>query len=98
MHDPTSGVIAVLRRYAREPVVGMVGPVTLGQLGIDLLDIPMICLDLEDAFGVDLDAGKLQEAATAADLAALVTASLAARAAPRPAVKRRRSSWMSTAA
>ncbi len=54
MHDLTSGSIAILRKYMRDPVASVGRRSALGDLGIDDLDLPMICLDLEDAYGVQI--------------------------------------------
>ena len=94
MHDLTFGSIAILRKYMRDPVA-RVGPGSaLGDLGIDDLDLPMICLDLEDAYGVQLVLE--DDAETVADLVACLVASLAMKTLPRPRRPRSRGGWMST--
>ena len=55
MHDWTPRVIAILRNYMRDPTAGVAGSMALNDLAIDLLDLPLIYLDLEDAFDVDID-------------------------------------------
>ena len=57
MHDLTSGLIAILRKYMRDPGASVGGTSVLADLGIDDLDLPMICLDLEDAYGVHIGRG-----------------------------------------
>ena len=54
MHDLTTGSIAILRKYMRDPAASVGSTTTLDELGIDDLDLPMICLDLEDAYGMQI--------------------------------------------
>jgi hypothetical protein len=99
MSDLTPRVFAILRKYMRDPNAAVAGPMGLTELEIDLLDLPLIYLDLEDAFDVDVGQGDgLEQPATVDDLIARVAARLAARAMPRPRLARRKSSWMSTGA
>ena len=94
MHDLTSGSIAILRKYMRDPAASVGSSTTLGELGIDDLDLPMICLDLEDAYGaqVALDG----DVETIRDLVTCLLASLAVKKLPRPPRPRSRGGWMST--
>jgi acyl carrier protein len=99
MHDMTPRVIAILRNYMRDPTAGVAGSMALNDLAIDLLDLPLIYLDLEDAFDVDIDrADELEQSATVDDVVARVAARLAAKALPRPRIARRKVGWMSTGA
>jgi hypothetical protein len=93
MQDFTSGLIAVLRKYTGDTTAPVGALTPLSELGIDDLDVPMICLDIEDLYGVQISGGD-----TLVDLTARVIAGLAAKAQPRTRQVRRKSSWMSTAA
>ena len=97
MHDWTPRVIAILRNYMRDPTAGVAGSMALNDLAIDLLDLPLIYLDLEDAFDVDIDlADELEQSATVHAVIARIAARLAAKALPRPRIVRRKGGWMST--
>jgi acyl carrier protein len=96
MHDLTSVLIAILRKYMREPTASVGPGTTLGELGIDDLDLPMICLDLEDAYGMQV--ALEDDVETVGDLLARVVAGLAAKTLPRPRRPRSRGGWMSTGA
>ena len=97
MHDMTPRVIAILRNYMRDPTAGVAGSMALNDLAIDLLDLPLIYLDPEDAFDVDIDlADELEQSATVDAVIACIAARLAAKALPRPRILRPRGGWMST--
>lgn len=99
MHDLSPGLIAILRKFMRDPAASVGRSTTLRELDIDLLDVPMICLDVEDAFDVQIGhADELEEFATVDDLVARVTSCLAAKALPRTRIPRRKGNWMSTGA
>ena len=97
MHDLTSGLISILRKYMRDPGVGVGHATVLADLAIDELDLPMICLDVEDVFDVQIGHGdELKELATVDDLVARVASCLAAKALPRVRIPRRKGNWLST--
>ena len=96
MQDITSRLIAILRHYMRDPAMRVDASTVLDEIGIDALDLPMICLDLEDAYGLQIVLEDDPE--TVGDLAARVVAGLAAKALPRQLRPRRKSSWASTTA
>jgi acyl carrier protein len=99
MPDLTPELIAVLQKYMRDPAATVVGSMALSELEIDLLDLPMICLDVEDAFDVQIGQGEeLVELATVDELVARVALRLAAKALPRVRIPRRRGNWISTGA
>ena len=99
MHDLTPVLIAVLQKYMRDPAARVVGSMALSELEIDLLDLPMICLDVEDVFDVQIGHGdELKELATVDELVARVALRLAAKALPRVRIPRRRGNWISTGA
>lgn len=97
MHDPAPNLTAILRKYMRDASRPVPGAAVLTDLGIHHLDVPLICLDIEDAFDVSIGLGEdLDELTTVADLAARLAGARAARSAPRASPVRRKSSWMST--
>jgi hypothetical protein len=99
MPDLAPRLLAILGKYMRDPDAAVAGAMTLTALQIDLLDLPLIYLDVEDAFDIDVGQGDgLEQPATVDDLVARVAARLAARAMPRPRLPRRKSNWMSTGA
>ena len=102
MQDLTPALIAIVQKYMRDPSTYVAGSTTLSQLEIDLLDLPMICLDIEDAFDVEIQSGDdIDGVTTVQCLAANVAARVAAKAlAPRPrsTVPRSTGSWLSTGA
>jgi acyl carrier protein len=97
MHDLIPGLIAILRKYMHDPAANVSGSTTLSELAIDCLDFPMICIDIEDAYDVQIDqGGDLDEFATVDELFARLASGLAAKAVPRPRTPRRKGNWMST--
>lgn len=94
MQDLTSGSIAILRKYMRDPAASVGQSTTLSELGIDDLDLPMVCLDLEDAYGMQIAIEDDLE--TVGDLVACLVAALAKKSLPRPRRPRSRGGWMST--
>ncbi len=101
MSDPTLRVIAILKNYMRDPAHPVGSATKLTELDIDLLDLPMISLDVEDAFGVDVrHDDDIESFATVQALVACVAARLEAKASEprRPSVPRKKSNWMSTGA
>jgi acyl carrier protein len=99
MPDLTARLIAILRKYMRDPNAAVSGTTTLDELDIDNLDLPMICLDVEEAYDVTIGYGDdLDGLATVGDVAARLAERLAAKAVPRLRAPRRRSSWISTSA
>jgi acyl carrier protein len=97
--DKLPRIIEVLRRYAGDPRRPVTPATALEALGIDDLDLAMLCLDIEDAFDVSLAlGGTFNGILTVADLGAVVDASLLAKARSHQRPRRRRGGWMSTAA
>lgn len=102
MQDLTPRIIAILQKYMRDPAARVGSSTTLAELEIDLLDLPMILLDLEDAF--DLQVGhddEIDGSATVDRLAACVASRLEAEALQprrRTTVPRSKGSWISTGA
>lgn len=100
MQDPTAKLIDILARYASGACHHIGNATDLASLDIDELDIPMIFLDLEDAFDVGIVPGIGFDGLTSVgDLLVMVQAALDARHQPRqPAAPRKKSNWMSTSA
>jgi acyl carrier protein len=99
MHDLTTGLISILRKYMRDPGAAVGHATALADLAIDDLDLPMICLDIEDAYGVHIGHGdELGALETVGDLSARLVARLAAKQLPRLRRPRPRTGWMSTGA
>ncbi len=99
MPDLTPELTAILRKYMRDPGAPVGRSTRLSEIEIDQLDLPVICLDVEDAFDVQIDYGnELEDLATVDDLVARLAAALAAKALPRIRVPRRKGNWLSTGA
>ncbi|MEQ1577699.1 MAG: acyl carrier protein [Hyphomicrobium sp.] len=102
MKELTSGIEVVVQKYMRDPTARITSSTTLSDLEIDLLDLPMIFLDIEDAFDVQVEYGDdVETIETVQDLVTCVAACLAAKALqphPRSSVPRSKRSWLSTAA
>ena len=97
MYDLTPRLITVLQKYMRDPAASVGRSTTLSELQIDHLDLPLICLDVEDVFDVQIGHGdELKELATVDDLVARVASCLAAKAMPRVRIPRRKGNWLST--
>lgn len=100
MQELTAKLIAILAKYVRDPATGIASATTLADLDIDLLDIPMIFLDVEDMFDVQVQFGTgFEDLVTVGDLIAAVHAGIEARQQPRQrTTPRKKSNWMSTSA
>ncbi len=102
MPDLTPRLIAILKKYMRDPAARVAGPTTLPELEIDLLDLPMIVLDIEDAFDLHIgDDDEIDGSITVDRLAVCVASLLAAKSSqPRrqTTVPRSKSTWISTGA
>jgi hypothetical protein len=81
----------------RDPAASVGRSTTLRELAIDHLDLPMICLDVEDAFDVHMgNAVQIEDLATVDDLVGVVASCLEEKAKPRVRTPRRKGGWMST--
>ena len=99
MHIQAQVLIAILQKYVRDQNASFGRSASLSELGIDPLDLPLICLDVEDAFDVQIGHGdELRQLATVDDLIARVASCLAAKALPRVRMPRPKKNWMSTGA
>lgn len=101
MIDPTQNIVKILRQHARGFQKPIVGSTRLSDLEIDLLDLPLLILDLEDAFHVCIRHEEYERIGTVRELAACVVTNVqksvreARQLALAPRVKR---NWMSTGA
>jgi acyl carrier protein len=100
MQNVTGQLIAILARYVRNTAVAITSETTLADLDIDLLDIPMIFLDVEDQFDVQVEcATGFEDLVTVGDMIAAVLAGIEAKQQPRQrTTPRKKSNWMSTSA
>jgi acyl carrier protein len=102
MQDVTPRLIAILQKYMSNPVARVGSRTTLSELEIDRLDLPMIFLDVEDVFGVQIDSNdQIEDLATIGCLVSCVASALEAKTlqpALRTSVPRKRGTWMSTGA
>lgn len=102
MQELTPRIIGILQKYMRDPAAAVAPSTALSDLEIDLLDLPMIALDIEDAFNVYIPhQDEAEHFATVSGLIACVAAHLEAKASqPRirkPAPRSKRG-WMTAAA
>lgn len=101
MIDPTQSIVNILRQHTPAVRGSIVGSTQLSDLGIDLLDLPLLILDLEDAFHICIRHDEYERVATVRELAACVVINLqrnvreVRQLAQTPRVKR---TWMSTGA
>ena len=98
MTNPTAKIAAILASYTRDATVVIGSATTLAQLDIDVMDLPMIFLDIEDAFNVQIQYDEaVEDVASVEALVNAVTARLAAKAS-QPRIARVKSNWCSTRA
>lgn len=101
MIDPTQNIVNILCRHTTALRGPIVGSAQLSDLGIDLLDLPMVILDLEDAFQICIRYDEYEQVETVRELAACVVSNVqrsvreARKLATTARVKR---PWMSTGA
>jgi len=100
MNDLMPKTILILRTYMRDPAARVDGATTLAALEIDRLDLPMVVLDIEDAFDIHLGYDEdIEDCVTVADLVANLGARRDAKLAEhriRAAAPRVRRTWLST--
>ncbi|MBK9079046.1 MAG: hypothetical protein WBP38_02670 [Hyphomicrobium sp.] len=94
-------IMTILQKYMLEPHTAISATTALRDLAIDGLDLPMIVLDIEDEFEVQIAyCDETDQTLTVGRLIALVAVGLAAKReqAMRPAARRPKRTWMSTGA
>lgn len=100
MTDLMPRTIHILRRYMRDPEACVDGATTLSALEIDRLDLPMVVLDIEDAFDIHLGYDEdIEDCVTVADLVANLGARREAKLAEhriRASAPRVKRTWLST--
>lgn len=98
METLPSALIAILAKYTTVEALGISGSTKFSELGLDDLDLPMVFLDVEDAFDVQIEFDDgIEDVTTVASLTAFVATRIAAKAsAPRRTpVPRPARGWMS---
>jgi acyl carrier protein len=99
MPDLTSKLVAILKQYACDQADRITGCTKLSDLEIDLLDLPMIILDIEDLFDIHVRYDdRVEGIATLDDLVACVASHIEVKASPCPRLPRAKRAWMSTGA
>jgi acyl carrier protein len=102
MPELTPRIVAILKSYMREPTARVDSRTTLSELWIDRLDLPMIFLDIEDIFDVQLNYhDEIEGLATIGSLVDCVASAVAAKAEQRDrrrSTPRKKGNWMSTGA
>jgi acyl carrier protein len=100
MQDPTARIIAILKQYTRDLGFPVASWTRFAELGIDRLDLPLIVLDIEDAFAIQIGYDQQMDGfASVGDLIACVRAHLAMKGTRvRSSAPRSKRPWMSKAA
>lgn len=101
MIDPTQAIVKILFQHTAERLTPIVGSTQLGDLGIDLLDLPLVVLDLEDAFQICIRYDEYSQVETVRELAACVLSIMqksVSEVRQMTATPRTKRSWTSTVA
>jgi acyl carrier protein len=102
MQELTPRIITILQKYMSNPTARVGRRTMLSELEIDRLDLPMIFLDVEDVFDVQIDYhDEIEDLATIGCLVSCVASGVEAKASQphsRRSVPRRSGTWMSTGA
>ena len=100
MQDPTSRITTILTQYTRDLGYPIASWTRFSDLGIDRLDLPMIVLDIEDSFAIQIRYDEEMDGfASVGDLISCVKAHLASKGlGARPSAPRSKRPWMSKAA
>ena len=98
MENLPSALIAILARYTTADTRGISGSTAFSDLGLDDLDLPMVFLDVEDSFDVQIEFVEgIEDVTTVASLTAFVATRIAAKSLVprRTSVPRPTRGWMS---
>jgi acyl carrier protein len=102
MPELTPTIVAILKKYMRDPSTWVDSRTRLSELWIDQLDLPMIFLDVEDIFDVQIDYHDgIKSMTTVGNLVDCLASALAAKALQshlRRSNPRKKGNWMSTGA
>jgi acyl carrier protein len=98
MQDLTPHIIAILPKYMRDPSACVERTTALSDLEIDDLDLPMLVLDIEDIFSIEIQYDDEIEGITTVQSLADFLAARVAPARPRSSVPRSTRGWLSTGA
>ncbi|MDX2202658.1 MAG: hypothetical protein NW223_07905 [Hyphomicrobiaceae bacterium] len=79
MRDATALLASLTARYAANGAAPAPAA-TLASAGVDTLDLPMLTLDIEDAFGIEIAEDAIGAGMTLAAIARMVEAEVAAHA------------------
>ncbi len=79
MRDTAAKLASLMGRYATTATLPAPA-LPMAALGIDALDLPILLLDIEDAFGIEIGEEAITEDMTLADIAAAVDAEVEASA------------------
>jgi acyl carrier protein len=99
--DVQARVVGLLKQYISDPMAAVGSCTTFSDLEVDLLDLPMIILDVEDAFDLHISCDdEVENLSTVGDLVACVTSRLDAKASVRSRISmpRTRRPWTCTSA
>jgi acyl carrier protein len=100
MQDPTARIATILAQYTHDLGHPIASWTRFSDLGIGCLDLPMIVLDIEDAFGIQIRYAEEMDGFTSVgDLVVCVTAHLESKGTRvHSSAPRSKRPWMSTAA
>jgi acyl carrier protein len=101
MHDLAPKIIAILQKYTHETHAAIDAASPLSALEIDELDLPMIFLDIEDAFDVQISyAVEADDNLTVGNLLVCLADCIESKrhAHSQPVIRRTKRNWMSTGA
>jgi acyl carrier protein len=99
MQQLTPRIVAILQKYMGNPRARVENSTIFADLEIDGLDLPMIFLDVEDDFDVQIEYNdEIDVSSTVGSLMALVESRLEAKTRPRTPIQRPKRTWMSTGA
>lgn len=102
MEELTTRIVMIVQKYMRDPAEQVGDATTLSELEIDLLDLPMIVLDVEDVFDVHIRYDdEIENFVTVRGLVDCVASRLEAKVLQprsRTSIPRSKRTWLSTGA